>query len=106
MQKLMDDIDRRIEGSSREFNLSENYNEILMNKIQQRENKKSSKVYFNNNSLRVAASSLILSGILIAFLSVPNVQYELVNIQCRIRNAEAFIQYNYNFEFFNNLKGE
>lgn len=108
MQKRRDDLDIIIENSNSDFLISDNYNAILANKIQHQKHKKYILEIFNFNksSLRVTAVSFIFAGIIIGLLSVPVIQYNLVDFQYRIRNAEAFIKYNYNGNILDYFKGE
>lgn len=108
MQKQRDDLDIIIEDSISNFYISDDYNWTLLNKIQHKnhENYPFQIFNFNKSSLRVTAISFILGGIIIGLLSVPAIQYKLVDFQYKIRNAEAFIQYNYNQNVLNYFKGE
>ena len=108
MQKQRDDLDIVIENSNSNFLISDNYNGILLNKIHNEKHKKYAHQMFNSNksSLRVTAVSFIFAGIIIGLLSVPVIQYKLVDFQYRIRNVQAFIQYNYNQKFLDYFKGE
>ena len=108
MQKQRDDLDIVIENSNSNFLISDNYNTKLLNKIQQVKHKKYALQMFNFNesSLRVTAVSFIFAGIIIGLLSVPVIQYNLVDFQYKIRNVQAFIQYNYNQNILDYFKGE
>ena len=108
MQKQRDDLDILIEDSNKNFLISDNYNTKLLNKIQQGKHKKYIiQIFnFNDSSLRVTAVSFIFAGIIIGLLSVPAIQYNLVDFQYKIRNAQAFIQYNYNQNILDYFKGE
>jgi hypothetical protein len=108
MQKQRDDIDILIEKSFKEINVSDDYNSVLLSKIKEREHKKSVMEIFNFNksSLRISAVSLILGGIMIALLNVPEIQYKVIDYQYKIKSAEVYIQYNYNLNISNFFKGE
>jgi len=108
MQKQRDDLDIIIKNSYSNFIVSDNYNTELLNKIKPKKNKKYTPQIFNYNmsSLKVTAVSLIFGGIIIGILSVPVIQYRLVDFEYKIKNVEAFIQYNYNQNVLEYFKGE
>ncbi|MBC8062179.1 MAG: hypothetical protein H7Y18_16130 [Clostridiaceae bacterium] len=108
MQEQRDDLDIIIENSNSNFLITENYNATLLNKIQQQRHKKYTfEIFnFNNSPLKVTAVSFIFGGIIIGLLSVPVIQYKLVDLQYKVRNAEAFLQYNYNDNFIEYFKGD
>ena len=108
MQKQRDDLDIVIQNSNSKFLISDNYNTKLLDKIQHQKHKKYALQLFNfkESSLRVTAISFIFAGIIIGLLSVPVVQYNLVDFQYKIRNAQAFIKYNYNQNILDYFKGE
>ena len=108
MQKQRDDLDIVIENSNSNFLISDNYNTKLLNEIHKQKHKKYTFQIFNFNesSLRVTAVSFIFAGIIIGLLSVPVIQYNLVDFQYKIRNAQAFIKYNYNQNILDYFKGE
>ena len=108
MQKQRDDLDIIIKNSYSNFIVSNNYNAKLLNKIKPKKNKKCTPQIFNYNmsSLKVTAASFIFGCVLIGILSVPVIQYRLVDFQYKIKNVEAFIQYNYNQNVLEYFKGE
>ena len=108
MQKERDSIDSILDGCFEEIDTRENYNSILLEKIEAFEDKKSAfdTVLKNRASLRISAASLIMGGLMILLLGVPSVQYRLIDYQCKVKNVEAFIQYNYNQDYIKYLKGE
>jgi len=108
MQKQRDDLDILIEKSNSNFLVSDDYNSILITKIKHQKHKKSVPQIFNFNmtSLRVTAVSFIFAGIIIGLLSVPVIQYKLVDFQYKIKNTEAIIRYNYNQNILDIIKGE
>ena len=108
MQRQRDGLDTVIENSNSNFLISENYNTTLLNKIQyQKHDRHIFQIFnFSMSSLRVKAASFIFGGIIIALLSVPVVQNKVVDFQYKIKNVEAFIQYNYNQNFLDYFKGE
>ena len=107
MQKQRDDLDIVIEKSNSDFFISSNYNTTLLNKIHYQKHKKYAIpiLNFNIGSLRVTAVSFIFGGIIIGLLSVPAIQYKVVDFQYKIKNIEAFIQYNYNQNILDYFKG-
>jgi len=108
MQKQRDDLDIILEESNINISISSNYNITLLNKIQYQKHDRHvfQIVNFSMSSLRVKAASFIFGGIIIALLSVPVVQNKVVDFQYKIKNVEAFIQYNYNQNFLDYFKGE
>jgi hypothetical protein len=105
MQEKRDNIDFLLERCFEDISINDSYNSALMDKI---ENKKLAmeSALKNKISLRISAASLIMGGLMILILGMPEVQYRLVDYQCRVKNAEAFIQYNYNQDILKYIKGE
>ena len=108
MQKERDSIDIILGGCFEEIETKASYNSILMEKVEELETRKSAfdTVIKNRVSLRISAASLIMGGLMILLLGMPSVQYRLIDYQCKIKNVEAIIQYNYNEDFLKYFKGE
>jgi hypothetical protein len=96
MQQEWDDLDRLIENSNEEIRVSDSYNYKLMSKMKRKKQVRNQSYTF--------AFSLIMAGFLIMFMYTSDIQYKLVDIQCRIKSNVTFLQSNINI--LNNLRGE
>lgn len=96
MQQEWDDLDRVIGESFEDVKVSENYNYKLMSKMKRKKQVRNQSYTF--------AFSLILAGFLIMFMYTSDMQYKLIDIQCRIKSDITMLQSNFNI--FNNIKGE
>lgn len=96
MQQEWDDLDRAIEESFEDVKISDSYNYKLMAKMKRKKQVR--------NQSYTAAFSLILAGFLIMFMYTSDMQYRLIDIECRIKSNITMLQSNFNI--FNNLKGE
>lgn len=96
MQQEWDDLDRVIEESFEDVKISDSYNYRLMAKMKRKKQVR--------NQSYTAAFSLILAGFLIMFMYTSDMQYRLIDIECRIKSNITTLQSNFNI--FNNLKGE
>ena len=86
MQEKWDDLDRIILNSFEECELSSNYNERLMSKLQ-----KSKK-----GSMNAPAMSLILAGLTMIMIISMNLQYKIIKTQYRLKTEIMAVQYKYN----------
>lgn len=93
MQEKWDDLDKLILNSFEEHELSSNYNEKIINRIEK--NKKS--------SIDIPAMSLIVAGLAMIIIINTNLQYKIIKTQCRLKTEIMVVQYNYN-ESINNLQ--
>ncbi|MBU3092883.1 hypothetical protein K2F40_08865 [Clostridium sp. CM028] len=93
MHEKWDDLDRLILNSFEEHELSSNYNEKLINRIEK--NKKS--------SIDIPAMSLIVAGLTMMLIISTNLQYKIIKTQCRLKTEIMVVQYKYN-ENMNDLK--
>lgn len=105
MQEKWDYTDKVIKSAEMEFKVSDKYNYRLLEKL----NKKKSRR--NKNwllSSRPAASSFILSGIIIGFLSINPVAYSFLNLKGKLIIQESIYKYEYQYKvnFFKNEIGE
>lgn len=96
MQQEWDDLDRVIEESFEDVKISDSYNYRLMAKMKRKKQVR--------NQSYTTAFSLILAGFLIMFMYTSDMQYRLIDIECRIKSNITTLQSNFNI--FNNLKGE
>ncbi len=85
-KKKWDSIDGIIRSSASEFNISNDYDETLLKKLNIKNQKKKN---YRNRLLelinRPVATSLILSGIIIGVIGMTNIQYSFLNIEDKIR---------------------
>jgi hypothetical protein len=86
MQEKWDDLDRLILNSFEECELSSNYNEKLMDKLQI--NKK--------NSINIPAMSLIVAGLTMIMIVSTNLQYKIIKTQYTFKTEIMVMQYKYN----------
>jgi hypothetical protein len=105
MQKKLDYIDNIIKASAIEVQVSDNYNERLLEKLNKKK-KQRSKFWFLSN--RPAAASFILSGIIIGVLEINIVGYNLSNLEGKFKFQAAIYQYEYQYKIdaFKNEIGE
>lgn len=92
MEQERDDIDRIILQSFEEIQtegrFGEQYNRRLLGKLHD-ENKNVSKI-------RTAAISLITAGFLIGFMYTSQVQYGIINLECKIKYNYSMVMHNIN----------
>lgn len=86
MQEKWDNLDRLILSSFEECELSSNYNEKLMSKLQ--ETKK--------NSINIPAMSLIVAGLAMIIIISTNLQYKIIKTQYKLKTEIMVMQYKYN----------
>lgn len=96
MQQEWDDLDRVIEESFEDIKISDSYNYKLMAKMKKKKQVRNQSYTF--------AFSLILAGFLIMFMYTSDMQYRLIDVECRIKSNITMFQSNFNI--FNNIKGE
>lgn len=96
MQQEWDDLDKAIEDSFEDVKISDNYNYKLMARMKKKKQVKNQSYTF--------AFSLILAGFLIMFMYTSDIQYRLIDIQCRIKSDITMFQSNFNI--INSLRGE
>jgi hypothetical protein len=84
MQQKWDDIDSLIINQMEELVPSENYNEILMNKLRC-DNVKKSKDH-------IVAMSFIMTGILAMVLYTSDIQYKLIDWKIKAKSEVMSIQ--------------
>lgn len=96
MQQEWDDLDIVIEESFENVKISDDYNYKLMTKMKKKKQVRNQSYTF--------AFSLILAGFLIMFMYTSDIQYKLIDIQCRIKSDVTMLQSNINI--FNYFKGE
>lgn len=96
MQQEWDDLDMIIKESFDDIKVSDSYNYILMKKMKNKKQVRNQNYTF--------AFSLILAGFLILFMFTSDMQYRLIDIECRIKSDITMIQNNFNI--FDSVKGE
>lgn len=108
MQQKSDHLDNLIKKSAREFNVSQNYNDSLINKLKAEDKVDKSIKYNFLYKNRAAALSFILSGIIMATIATSNIDNKIINFQGKIKSQALIFQYEYNYKFdsVKNIIGE
>ena len=108
MQQEPDYLDKIIKSSAEEFNISENYNDDLINKLKNNNKVNNSIKYKFLYKNRAAALSFIFSGIIMALIATTNIESEIVNFEGKARTQALIFQYEYNYKFdsVKNMIGE
>lgn len=99
MQKESDDLDRILKASAYDFEVSKDYNDRLIKKLNN--NKKVSKHRFPVMFNRTAAASLIASGVLMLFLNMPVITNSFSSAK-----VNAVCNYEYNLNILKSQIGE
>jgi len=86
MQEKWDDVDRLILNSFEECELSSNYNEKLMSKLQKSK----------RDSINIPAMSLIVAGLAMIMIISTNLQYKIIKTQYKLKTEIMLVQYKYN----------
>jgi len=86
MQEKWDDLDKLILDSFEECELSSNYNEKLMSKLQKSK----------RDSINIPAMSLIIAGLVMIMVISTNLQYKIIKTQYRLKTEIMVMQYKYN----------
>ena len=86
MQEKWDDLDNLILNSFEQCELSDNYNERLMSKIQKN----------RENSIDIPAMSLIVAGLAMLIVINTNLQYKFIKAQYKFKTEILVVQYKYN----------
>lgn len=86
MQEKWDELDRMILNSFEERELSSNYNENLMSKLQKPK----------KDSMNIPAMSLILAGLTMIMIINTNLQYKIIKTQYRLKTEIMVVEYKYN----------
>lgn len=102
MQQKRDDLDYVIYDSFKQFEVSEDYNYKLLEKVK----KAGQNSETSSFKMRTAAASLILSGLILALLSFPGVQCKIINMQNKIKSTEAFINFSKSENIVKYIYGE
>lgn len=84
MQQKWDDIDKLIISQKEELEPSDNYNELLINKLK-RSNVRMNKDY-------IVAMSFIMTGIFAMILYTSDLQYKLIDWQIKAKSEVMSIQ--------------
>ncbi|WP_051624179.1 hypothetical protein [Clostridium akagii] len=92
MKKSWDYIDCIIKSSSHKINISSDYNETLLKKLNAKKQKKH-KNWLLEFINRPVAASFILSGIIMSVLGISNIQYSVLNIEGKITFQSNVYQY-------------
>jgi hypothetical protein len=95
MQEKWDYIDNVIISAEKEVQISDKYNEKLLEKLNKKKNKRN-KFWLCIN--RPAASSFILSGVIIGILSINSVAYNLLNIEGKLKFQGSIYKYEYQYK--------
>lgn len=98
MQQKPDHLDNIIKSSTKDFHISENYNDNLIYKLKQGNTNKIKKQNFLYRN-RAAALSFIFSGIIMAVIATTNIESRIVNLEGRVRTQALVFQYQYNYKF-------
>jgi hypothetical protein len=99
MQQKWDNLDQMIIDSEEKFELSDDYNFQVLNKVNNFNKRKQS---------YISASSLIMAGILVIFLYTSGMESKLIELKANTKYQILFIQSSYkNIPLINKfLKGE
>lgn len=102
MQKKWDNLEQSVKDAFEEIQVSKDYNEQLMMKLHEDNDKlpkKGIQFLFNNNS--IAGISFILSGLLMVLVYTSNIQYKLINLT----SQTSVLSSQYKIQLINNILG-
>lgn len=107
MQQERDDLDNLIFRSIDKITISNDYNEKLILKLNDRnENNVVNKYLYKNSA---AALSLIVSGLLFILVNTTNLNSTLSNLNYKVKTQFLAVEYEYNYKIENikiNLGGD
>ena len=106
MPKQLNNIDKLIIHSKIDFNVSDDYNSKIIDKIDKLENNRSKNPDFSNAKLRITAISLILSGFITMISAIPQIQSRIINVHYKIESFTILMVDNNNSKIIKHFLGE
>lgn len=102
MQKEWDNLEQSVKDAFEEIQVSKDYNEQLMMKLHEDDDKLPKKgIHFLFNNSSIAGISFILSGLLMVLVYTSNIQYKLINLT----SQTSVLSSQYKIELINNILG-